>query len=210
MIAGRVLKFFKKKEPEDAEIAFYNAEDNNYFESFYPLIIEDDFKGTIICLEDVLVKKHASFSGELICKRCLIEGSLTGNILATEYTGIGKSACLDAGILTGSILIANQAAAVGKLRISKEIRIPESFKTLEVLYKRSLKDENTGTEAPKVKKIILKKGSAKTLCQLPGKVPPPAAEIPELEKGVPQISFEQPPLAAPEEKKVDNANSGWW
>jgi len=208
MTAGRVIKFFKKKEPEDTEVTFYNAEGHNYFESFYPLIIEDDFKGTIICLEDVLVKKDASFSGELICKRCLIEGSLNGNILATEYTGIGKSASLDAGILTGSILIANQAAAVGKLRISKEIHIPESFKKLEALYKNSLKHEDTGSEALTVKKIILKKGSVKTLSQVPVKVPPPVAEIPELEKSVSQIPFEQP-LYPPDEEKVD-VNSGWW
>jgi hypothetical protein len=78
------------------------------------------------------------------------------------------------------------------------------------LYQATLTPDNSDVETKKIKKITLKKGSVKTLSQFPGKVPSPEAEIPELEKSVSQISFEQPPLAAPEEKRVDNANSGWW
>ena len=138
MIFSRVKKYFKTGVPEGTHIEFYDgSKANHYFESLYPVVIEDHFQGTIVCLEDVLVKRNASFSGDLICKRCLIAGSLSGNILATEYTEISKSAFLDAGILTGSIFIENKAAAMGELRITKEINIPESLTKLQDQVKSS-------------------------------------------------------------------------
>lgn len=210
MISNKLIQYFKKKSPEDLEIAFYDAsKKNNYFQSFHPLVIEDNFEGTILCLEDVLINKNAKFSGELICKSCLIEGSLEGDILATEYIRIVKNACLNAKILSASIFIESHATAMGDLRISNEINTPEVFKNLENLYKSSAIIVDPDVEPKKIKKIILKRGSVKTLSLVSGEIHPIEIKNKEVEMSVPKISFEQAQLSTTS-KVSDHTNSGWW
>lgn len=210
MISNSLIQYFKKKSPEDLEIAFYDAsEKNNYFQSFHPLVIEDNFEGTVVCLEDVLIKENAKFSGELICKSCLIEGSLEGDILATEYIRIIKNARLNAKILSASIFIESHATAKGDLRISKEINIPEVFKNLENLYKSSVIIVHPDIESKTIKKIILKQGSGKTLSLLSSEIPVPETKSKEIEMSFSQISSKQP-LSSTTSKMPDHTDSGWW
>jgi cytoskeletal protein CcmA (bactofilin family) len=212
MIFSRVKKYFKSNVAEGTHIEFYDgSQANHYFESLYPIVIENHYKGTIVCLEDVFVKRNASFSGDLICKRCLIAGSLSGNILATEYTEISKSAFLDAGILTGSIFIENKAAAMGELRITKEIDIPESLIKLQDQMKSAPtqnEDNNIGTK--KIKRIILRQGSPTTLLKLPAPISPAELKENELTTSVPQIPLEQRQVPAVEKNIPENTVSGWW
>lgn len=227
----KALKFFKKDSKEDIEVALYDSsEEKNYFESFHPLVIEDSYKGVIVCLQDVLVKKNASFSGELICTRCVIEGTFSGSLLCTEYTEIGRSASLDAEILTGSIFIENKAAAVGEFRITKDIKIPESFNKLQSDYTESLNQiEEAEREPKRIKKIILKKGLTNTGSKLSAEVSPsvevnPSAEInptvevnpieiiiePNFDRSNTEITIAQPQLSVMKEEIPSDPNSGWW
>jgi cytoskeletal protein CcmA (bactofilin family) len=210
MIDHKLIQYFKKRSPEDLEIAFYDAsKKNNYFESFHPLVIEDSFEGVIVCLEDVLIKKNAKFSGELICKSCLIEGTLEGDILATDYIRILKNAFLNATILSASIFIETHATATGDLRISKEINTPDAFKKLEHLYKSSLTILHPDIEPEKIKKIILREGSVKALSKVPGEIPPNDFEKKEIETSVSQIPFEEAELSATV-KASEPTDSAWW
>lgn len=212
------LKYFKKNSKEDIEVSLYDSsEEKNYFESFHSLIIEDNYKGVIVCLQDVLVKKNASFSGELICTRCVIEGTFSGRLLCTEYTEIGRSASLDAEILTGSIFIENKAAAVGEFRITKDIKIPESFNKLQSDYTDSLNQIEAEHEPKKIKKIILKKGLTNTGSKLSAFVSPPVelnpTEIvtqPKVELSSTEITIAQPQLSVMKEEIPSDPNSGWW
>lgn len=208
MIIKRVIRYFEKDSQELIETAFFDAaQNNNYFECFYPLVIEDSFEGSIVCLDDVTIRKNARFSGELICKKCLIEGFFNGHIVATEYIKVSKNAGLNARISTVSICVENQASAVGELNICKEINKPDVFKKLENLYRNS--SGTTEDLEVKPKKIILKKGCQKTLSILPGEIPSPDIKKTGNEMSVSKISFQQAQSSAPTQV-VDNTNSGWW
>ena len=207
-----VLKYFKRNSREDIEIAFYDSsEEKSYFESFHSLVIEDSYKGVIVCLQDVLVKKNASFSGELICTRCIIEGTFSGSLLCTEYTEIGRSASLDAEILTGSIFIENKAAAVGEFRITKDIQAPESLSKLKGDYESLSVTEEAEPEPKRIKKTILKQGLINTGSKLSAKVS--STEIttqPKLELNITEIANVQPQSSVMKKEITSDSNAGWW
>lgn len=216
-LLNKVLRYFKiKKDKLEIEIATYDSlNDNNYFESFYPVILENSFKGTLVCLGDIHIKKNASFSGDLICRTCKIEGSFSGSLFSTEYTGVCKTAYLDARIVSASIFIESNAVVKGVFNITKDIINPEPIKKLNAIYKQSApqNDEEQDAKNEKLKTIILR---GKPLKAIPVKHRAPEIEIPapEIKKQeVPVNTLTHPPgskMNRSEEDAIPAQNGGWW
>ena len=213
-LVDKVLRYFKKKnDGDETEIVIYDSlKDDNYYQSFYPIVLENNFKGSIVCLGEIHIKKNASFSGDLICRTCKIEGSFNGSLLATEFTGVCKTASLDARIVTGSIFIESNATVKGIFNITKEITNPESMRKLEALYRLSLpqNDDEQNVNTNKITTIVLRgKGSkAATVASLPKPV-----VVPEIKKQDVPVNT----LTHPGETKMNrseeiatNTNTGWW
>ena len=214
-LADKVLRYFKKKNDgnEKTEIVIYDSlKDDNYYQSFYPIVLENNFKGSIVCLGDIHIKKNASFSGDLICRTCKIEGSFNGSLLATEFTGVCKTASLDARIVTGSIFIESNAAVKGIFNITKEITNPEAMRKLEVNYRLSLpqNDDEQNVNTNKVTTIVLRGKGSKTA---PAASVPTPVVVPEIRKQDVHVNT----LIHPGETKMNrseeaatNPNTGWW
>lgn len=213
-LVDKVLRYFKKKnDGDETEIVIYDSlKDDNYYQSFYPIVLENNFKGSIVCLGDIHIKKNASFSGDLICRTCKIEGSFNGSLLATEFTGVCKTASLDARIVTGSIFIESNATVKGIFNITKEITNPEAMRKLEANYRLSLpqNDDEQNVNTNKVTTIVLRgKGSkAASAASLPAPV-----VVPEIKKqDVPVNTLTHPGEIKMNrsEETATNTNTGWW
>lgn len=215
-LVSKVLRYFKgDSDREDTEIAIYDSlKDDNYFQSFHPVILESNFRGTIVCLGDIQIKKNASFSGHLICRTCTIEGSFNGSLLSTEFTGVCKTAILDARIVTGSIFIENNAVVKGIFNITKNITSPEPMRKLEAIYKQSIPadDAPTSTETNKIITILLKGKPANAIPASPLSKP----EVPPVEiknDNTPVNTLTHPPetkMNRSENNSTTNTNAGWW
>jgi cytoskeletal protein CcmA (bactofilin family) len=215
-LVSKVLRYFKgESDGEDTKIAIYDSlRDDNYFQSFHSVILESNFRGTIVCLGDIQIKKNASFSGHLICRTCKIEGSFTGSLLSTEFTGVCKTAILDARIVTGSISIESNAVVKGIFNVTKNITSPEPMRKLEAIHKQSVPadDEPESTEMKKIITIILKGKPANAIpaSSLPRPEIPPA-EIKNDNTTVNTLTH--PPetkMNRSEDNSATNTNAGWW
>lgn len=203
----------KGKEEKTIEIALYDSlDDQNYFESPYSIILENSFKGTIVCLGDVRVKRNASFSGTLMCRTCKIEGSFKGSLLSTEYAGVCHTANLDAKITTASISIESSATVKGIFNITKDIADPEPIRTLHAHYKQPV-DEIDDAQSTDLKTILLKGTPSVSAIENPT----PESEKKQVSKikeaGVSQITSDQRSEAKInrlDEPASPSGNVGWW
>ncbi len=202
---NKVLTYFKKSNSvQNTENLFYdNSQENNYIESFYSITLEGFFKGTIICLGDVLIKKGASFTGNLVCKKCMVKGALTGRLSSITYTEVCTEGFLEADILTGSIFIESQTVARGAFKISKEINIPLEYQKLEVTYQRTLKNMErliTGEElkTKMEKRIVLKPMLVIEGQKIPSQTP------------VPNILPSENSMPVEKNETINSSSSGWW
>ncbi|HEY0667956.1 MAG TPA: polymer-forming cytoskeletal protein [Sphingobacteriaceae bacterium] len=213
-LVDKVLRYFKKKnDGDETEIVIYDSlKEDNYYQSFYPIVLENNFKGSIVCLGEIHIKKNASFSGDLICRTCKIEGSFNGSLLATEFTGVCKTASLDARIVTGSIFIESNATVKGIFNITKEITNPEAMRKLEANYRLSLpqNDDEQNVNTNKVTTIVLRGKGSKAA---PGASLPSPVVVPEIKKqDVPVNTLTHPGETKMNrsEETATNTNTGWW
>ncbi|GAB2988329.1 hypothetical protein GCM10027049_31160 [Mucilaginibacter puniceus] len=205
-----MLKFFRKtpQKPVINSLSNINGlvrEGNDYL-SDKVIFLDQKLAANLFCSENIFIEKDGELAGNICGKHCVISGTVSGNISATELLEITKTAiikgkiratdiCIEPGaVVNGAITIGEDKAAATTLasRIKKHT-------AEEYAEARSL-DEHSKDEA--LDKPATIAGSKKELV-----TPPPAQAVqpqskqplpePETVKEIEPFKKEEPKQATP-------------
>lgn len=189
------------------------------------IFLDQKLVANLFCSEEIFIEKDGNLSGNICGKHCVISGTVTGNISATELLEITKTAiikgkiratdiCIEPGaVVNGAITIGEDKAAAITLasRIKKhtaheyaEARSLDELSKDEALNKPSTlntsKEEVAPTPAPIIKKEVTQPEKVKEP-ELPKKEDKPlkaaVPPVPAAEQIIQEEPEEKPPVAPP-------------
>jgi cytoskeletal protein CcmA (bactofilin family) len=205
-----MLKLFRKmpQKPVINSLSNINGlvrEGNDYL-SDKVIFLDQKLTGNLFCSEEIFIEKDGELVGNICGKHCVISGTITGNISATELLEITKTAvikgkiratdiCIEPGaVVNGAITIGEDKAAATTL--SSRIKKHTADKYAEA---RSL-DEHSKDEALNKPVIAVETQKEKAIIPAaPVVQPEPKQSIPEPEKvkEVAPVKTEEPKQATP-------------
>lgn len=161
-----MLKLFRKK-PQKTEIHSLSninglvREGNDYL-SDKVIFLDQKLVGNLFCSEEIFIEKDGELQGNICGKHCVISGTITGNISATELLEITKTAiikgkiratdiCIEPGaVVNGAITIGEDKAAAITLATRIKKHTHEEYAKLRALDEHS-KDEALNKSVATVK-----------------------------------------------------------
>src|SRR3982750_824117 len=119
-----MLKFFRKtpQKPVINSLSNINGlvrESNDYL-SDKVIFLDQNLAGNLFCSEEIFIEKDGELSGNICGKHCVISGTVTGNISATELLEITKTAVVKGKIRAKDICIEPGAVVNGAITVSED------------------------------------------------------------------------------------------
>lgn len=233
-----MFEFFKrtpKKDPETpiSNIAALVREGNNLLSDSL-ILLDERLSGNLFCAEEIVVEQNGVLSGNMTAKRCIVSGTINGDIVSTDQMDIKSTAVIRGNIKSATINIEPGAVINGKIVIAEDNRA--AAKLMERINNHSSEEYlNAKLAAEHVeipvsfnqlqdRPVSIKHEEPSIITQPVTQKPliapvPKAEETPVSIKGEEQLAakapMQQKPLVAPipkVEEKPDNegVNQRWW
>lgn len=84
------------------------------------LKVEGIIEGSVNGAKEVFIAKTARINGDIVCERCIVYGSVNGNITASESVEVMSIGSVCGDIKTSRIMIEDGGFFCGKLDMKKE------------------------------------------------------------------------------------------
>src|ERR1700761_2356133 len=109
------LKRTPKKEPEASisNIATLVREGDDLFSDSL-ILLDESLSGNLFCAEDIVVEQNGILSGNVTAKRCVVSGTINGDIVSTDQMDIKSTAVIRGNIKSATINIEPGAVINGK------------------------------------------------------------------------------------------------
>lgn len=119
-----MFEFFKrsaKKEPEApiSNIATLVREGDNLLSDSL-ILLDERLSGNLFCAEEIVVEQNGILSGNMTAKRCIVSGTINGDIVSTDEMNIKSTAVIRGTIKSPAINIEPGAIINGKVIIATD------------------------------------------------------------------------------------------
>ena len=118
-----LFKKTPKKEPETpiSNIATLVREGDNLLSDSL-ILLDERLSGNLICAEEIVVEQNGVLSGNITAKRCVVSGTINGDIVSTHQMDIKSTAVIRGNIKSAVINIEPGAVINGKVIIAEDNR----------------------------------------------------------------------------------------
>jgi len=234
-----MFEFFKRSSKKESEAPVSNIAtlvregDNLLSDSL--ILLDERLSGNLFCAEKIVVEQNGILSGNMTAKRCVVSGTINGDIISTDEMNIKSTAVIrgtikspainiePGAVINGKVIIATDNKAAAKLmerinnhsadeylsaKLAAEKTEPEALRALET------RPAEKPLAAPKLQDIPVTIKHKESGEARPSFVQPKAPAEPRAEEA--QVTAtQQKPLVAPtpkvENKPADDApNQRWW
>ena len=119
-----MFEFFKrtpKKEPEPSisNIATLVREGDDLFSDSL-ILLDEHLSGNLFCAEEIVIEQNGILSGNMTAKRCVVSGTINGDIVSTDEMNIKSTAVIRGTIKSPAINIEPGAIINGKVIIATD------------------------------------------------------------------------------------------
>src|ERR1700748_1024154 len=84
------------------------------------ILLDESLSGNLFCAEEIVVEQNGILSGNMTAKRCIVSGTINGDIVSTDQMDIKSTAVIRGNIKSAAINIEPGAVINGKVIIASD------------------------------------------------------------------------------------------